>query len=121
MMLSTIGQIAITVHDLGRAVAFYRDTLGLRFLFQAPNLAFFDCDGIRLMLSPPEASKESFSSIIYFKVPDIQAAAEALKARGLAFETEPHFVAKMPDHDLWIGSFRDPDRNALALMCEVKR
>lgn len=84
-------------------------------------MAFFDCGGIRLMLGPPEGTTESFSSIVYYKVDDIQAAASALKAHGVSFEQEPHFVAKMPDHDLWLAFFRDPDKNVLALMCEMKR
>ena len=120
--LSIIGQIAITVRDVERAVKFYRDTLGMRFLFQAPpNMAFFDCGGIRLMLSPPEGTADSFSSIIYYRVDNIQSAAAALKSRGVSFESEPHLVAQMPDHDLWMAFFRDPDRNLLALMSEAKR
>jgi catechol 2,3-dioxygenase-like lactoylglutathione lyase family enzyme len=123
--LSTIGQIAMTVSDVGRAVEFYRDTLGLRFLFQAPNMAFFDCGGIRLMLAPaedvPDVKLRWFSSILYFKVDDIEASAEVLKFRGLSFDREPHLVAKMPDHDLWMAFFHDPDDNVLALMCEKKR
>lgn len=119
--LSTIGQIALTTRDLAPAVEFYRDKLGVRFLFQAPNMAFFDCGGVRLMLGPPEGTKDSFNSILYFKVDDIQAAAETLKARGVVFEREPQLVAKMPDHDLWLAFFRDPEGNVLALMCEMKR
>ena len=118
--LSTIGQIAITVTDVDRAVGFYRDTLGMKFLFQAPNMAFFDCDGVRLMISPPEKPGETYSSVIYFKVPDIQDVFRSLTSRGVAFEGEPHLIARMPDHDLWMAFFRDPDRNLLALMSEVK-
>lgn len=101
-------------------MAFYRDTLGLRFLFEAPNLAFFDCGGIRLMLGPPEGNKDSFSSVVYYKVDDIQDAYATLKSRGVAFEGEPHLIAKMPDHDLWMAFFRDPDGNLLALMSEIR-
>jgi methylmalonyl-CoA/ethylmalonyl-CoA epimerase len=118
--LGRIGQIALTVSDTGRAVEFYRDTLGMRFLFQVPNLAFFDCDGVRLMLSHPEKPGESSGSVIYFKVPDIQQAFRTLSSRGAVFEADPHLIAKMPDHDLWMAFFRDPDRNLLALMCEVR-
>jgi len=121
MSLSTIGQIAITVHDVERAAAFYRDTLGMPVLFQMPNMAFFNCGGIRLMLGLPEGTQETFSSIIYYKVADIQATAAELKGRGVTFEQEPHFLARMPDHDLWMAFFRDPDKNLLALMSEVKR
>ncbi len=119
--LSTIGQIALTVYDLARSVEFYRDKLGVKFLFQAPNMAFFDCGGIRLLLGLPETNQESFGSIIYFKVDEIQSATSELKARGVVFERDPHLVARMPDHDLWMAMFRDPDRNPLELMCEVKR
>jgi methylmalonyl-CoA/ethylmalonyl-CoA epimerase len=118
--LGRIGQIALTVSDIGRAIAFYRDSLGMRFLFQAPNLAFFDCDGIRLMLSLPEKEAQGSSSVIYYKVADIQQAFETLSARGVSFEAEPHLIAKMPDHELWMAFFRDPDRNLLALMSEVR-
>lgn len=119
--LSSIGQIAITIADLERAVAFYRDTLGLKILFQVPGMAFFDCAGIRLMLSGSENPGEHYSSILYFKTPDIQAAAKTLESRGAPFDRLPHIVARMPDHDLWMAFFRDPDRNLLALMSEVPR
>jgi len=119
--LSAIGQIGLTVTDLGRAVEFYRDKLGIRFLFQAANMAFFDCGGVRLMLGPAEGSGESYRSTVYFKVDDMEAAAAELRMRGVAFERDPHLVARMPDHDLWMAFFRDPDNNVLALMSEVKR
>jgi len=119
--LSTIGQIAITVTDVDRAVRFYRDTLGIEFLFQVPNLAFFDCDGVRLMISASEKPGEIYNSVVYFKVLDIQRVFQSLIARGVAFEGEPHMIARMPDHDLWMAFFRDPDRNLLALMSEVPR
>ena len=119
--LSAIGQIAITVSDVDRAVAYYRDTLGMKLLFQFPGLGFFDCDGVRLMLTTPEKPGEPYSSIVYFKVPDIRQTHAALAARGVEFEREPHLTARMPDHDLWMAFFRDPDRNLLALMCELPR
>jgi catechol 2,3-dioxygenase-like lactoylglutathione lyase family enzyme len=119
--LSTIGQIAFTVTDVDRAVQFYRDTLGMKFLFQVPNMAFFDCDGVRLMISAAEKPGEIFSSVIYFKVPDIQQVFRTLIERGAASEREPHLIARMPDHDLWMAFFRDPDHNLLALMSEVPR
>ena len=119
--LSQIGQIAVTVKDLERSVAFYRDSLGMRFLFQAPpNLAFFDCGGIRLMLTPPEQLNQNHSSIIYYKVDDIQQAHQTLAARGVPFDGVPHLIARLPDHDLWMAFFRDPDGNLLALMSEVR-
>jgi methylmalonyl-CoA/ethylmalonyl-CoA epimerase len=120
--LCEIGQIAVPVSDLERAIAFYRDVLGMRFLFQAPpGLAFFDCNGVRLLLDvPAKASSENLSSIIYYKVPDIQAAHATLEGRGVIFERAPQLVARMPDHELWMAFFRDPDSNLLALMCEVR-
>jgi methylmalonyl-CoA/ethylmalonyl-CoA epimerase len=119
--LSAIGQIAINVHDIERAVEFYRDKLGMKFLFSAPpNLAFFDCAGIRLMLSPP--AKPEFdhpSSIIYFNVDDIQLAYATLSARAVEFEEKPAFVANMGTYDLWIASFRDSENNLLAMISNV--
>ncbi len=118
-----IGQASITVHDLDKAVTFYRDTLGMKLLFQVPpKMAFFDCGGVRLMLSLPDKPEfDHPSSIFYFKVADIQAVTATLKERGTQFETAPQVVAAMPDHDLWMAFFRDADRNLLALMSEVPR
>ena len=119
--LARIGQIAVPVTDIDRAVAFYRDVLGMKLLFQAPpGLGFFDCAGVRLMLDAPAAANAGQGSVIYYKVPDLQAAFEALSARGVVFEAKPHLIAKMPDHELWMAFFRDPDRNLLALMSEVR-
>jgi len=118
--LAAIGQIGITVTDVDRAVAFYRDQLGMKLLFQYPGLGFFDCAGVRLMLSRAERPTESYSSILYFKVPDIQAAFRELQGRSVGFEEEPHLIARMPDHDLWMASFRDSEKNLLALMSEVR-
>jgi methylmalonyl-CoA/ethylmalonyl-CoA epimerase len=120
--LNEIGQVAITISDLDRAVAFYRDVLGLKHLFSAPpGLAFFAAGSLRLMLSRPEKpDSEKFSSALYFKVAEIERAHDALASRGLTFEAAPHRVAKMPDHELWMAFFRDPDRNLLALMCEKR-
>jgi methylmalonyl-CoA/ethylmalonyl-CoA epimerase len=117
--LSAIGQIAVTVTDLDRAVTFYRDTLGMKFLFQVPNMGFFDCAGVRLMLTASEKPGETSNSIIYYKVPDLGQAFRALSDRGVTFEHLPHLVARLPDHDLWMAFLRDPDRNLLALMSEV--
>lgn len=121
--LSAIEQIAVNVQDLDRAVDFYRDKLGMKHLFSVPpNLAFFDCDGVRLMLSLP--AKPQFdhpSSIIYFKVDDILLAYATLTQRGVHFEEKPIFVADMGSYDLWIGSFRDSENNLLALMSHVAK
>ncbi len=119
--LNDIGQISIAVHDLDRAVAFYRDILKMPFLFQAPpGLAFFDCGGVRLMLTLPEGgSDDHHTSNIYYRVEDIEGMAEVLKQRGVEFEQEPHLVARLPDREVWMAFFRDPDRNLLALMSEI--
>ena len=123
MGISHIGQIAINAHDVERAAAFYRDSLGLKLLFQAgPGLAFFDCGGVRLMLTRPEKPEfDHPSSILYFAVPDIQAAYGTMKEKGVKFEDEPHMIARMPDHDLWMVFFRDSEGNLMGLMSEVKR
>jgi len=120
--LAEIGQIAVPVSDIDRAIAFYRDILGMRFLFKAPpGLGFFDCNGIRLLLDAPAKNQgENYSSIIYYRVSDLPSACAVLKARGVAFEQEPELVARMPDHELWMAFFRDPDANLLALMSEVR-
>ncbi len=119
--LSRIGQIAIPVTDIDRAVAFYRDVLGMKFLFQAPpGLGFFDCDGVRIMLDAPAKANAGMGSVIYFKVTDLQVSFVNLTEKGLAFETKPHLVASMPDHELWMAFFRDPDQNILALMSEIR-
>ena len=118
--LDQIGQIAVPVSDVERAITFYRDVLGMRFLFQAPpGLGFFDCSGVRLMLDGPAAAQAGKSSVVYYKVADIHATFQTLTSRGLAFEADPHLIAKLPDHELWMAFFRDPDTNLLALMSEV--
>ena len=121
--ITRLGQVAIVAQDVERAAAFYQEVLGLTLLFKAPpGLAFFDCGGVRLMLSRPEKPEHDHpGSILYFAVPDIQAAHRKMKASGTRFEDEPHLVAKMPDHDLWMTSFRDSENNLMALMCEVKK
>ena len=121
--LSTIEQIAVNAHDIERAVAFYRDKLGMKHLFSVPpNLAFFDCDGIRLMLSlPAKPEFDHAGSIIYFNVADIQEAHRTLVERGVQFEEAPIFVADMGTYDLWLASFRDSENNLLALMGHVPK
>jgi methylmalonyl-CoA/ethylmalonyl-CoA epimerase len=120
--IGTIGQIAYTVTDVPRAVEFYQNAVGLRLLFRAPpGLAFFDCGGVRFMISQPEGEfKPGASSVMYFKVTDIEDTQKGMKGRGVPFVDEPHLIAKMPDHELWMCFFKDPDGNTLALM-EEKR
>jgi len=122
MNLNQIGQIAIHADNLDRAVAFYRDILGMRFLFQAPSLAFFDCGGVRVMLDAVKETDvpERVSSMVYYKVPDINAAYDELVSKGVTFVSKPHLIAKLPDHDLWMGFFRDSENNLVALMSEVR-
>jgi catechol 2,3-dioxygenase-like lactoylglutathione lyase family enzyme len=115
-----LGQVALTVTDVARSTAFYRDAVGLRFLFAAgPTLAFLDLGNVRLMLSAPEGEfRPGSGTVLYLRVSDILATHEAMKTRGVAFVDEPHLVAPMPDHDLWMCFFRDPDGHMLALMSE---
>jgi predicted enzyme related to lactoylglutathione lyase len=119
--LSSIGQVALTVHDIPRATEFYRDTLGIPFLFQAPGLAFFQAGEVRLMLGLPESDAQKFSSIVYFRVEDIESAYQELKARKVEFTHEPRLIHRGRTADLWLAPFFDPDRNTLALMSEVPR
>jgi methylmalonyl-CoA/ethylmalonyl-CoA epimerase len=121
--ITRLGQIAIVAQDVERAAAFYADVLGLKLLFKAPpGLAFFDCGGVRLMLSRPEKPEHNHpGSVLYFAVPDIQAAHLKMNANGVRFEDEPHLVAKMPDHDLWMTFFRDSEINLMGLMSEVRK
>ena len=118
--LSKIGQINIPVHDLETSVEFYRDSLGMNYLFQVPNMAFFDCAGIHILLAVPDDDAfDHPSSIIYFKVDDIHLATNALHGRGVVISGKPQLIAEMPDHDLWMSFFKDPNGNTLALMSEV--
>jgi len=120
--LGRISQIAVTVRDVDRAHAFYRDALGVKELFRAPNLAFFDAGGVRLMLGVPEKPEfDHPTSIIYFDVPDIEAAVAALSARGVAFVDQPHFVAPLGARDLWMCFFHDSEGNLLGLQSEKAR
>ena len=119
--LSAIKQISVNAHDLKRAIAFYRDTLGVRHLFDAPpQMSFFDCAGIRLLVGVAEKPEfDHASSILYFDVPDIKAAHADLKARGVRFRDEPHLVAKLPDREIWLNFFDDTEGNVLALTSEI--
>ena len=120
--LSAIGQIAMNAHDIPRAVRFYRDTLGMRPLFEVPpKMAFFDCAGVRLMLSlPEEAQFDHAGSVLYYRVDDIDQAYATLSERGVTFLDKPHLIARMPDHELWMSFFSDSEGNTLALMAEKR-
>ncbi len=120
--IESIGQIAIPVKDLERAIKFYRDVLSMRFLFQAPpQLAFFDCGGVRIMLdNPVDKEFATHSNVLYFKVNDLNASYESFKSKGAEFVDKPHLIAKMPDHELWMAFFKDTEGNTLALMSEVR-
>ena len=119
--LSRIHQISMTVHDLDRAMGFYRDLLGLPFLFAVPpRLAFFDCSGVRLMLSTPEPQFDHPGSVLYFAVDDIREVHASLRARGVEFGSEPHKIATLADREVWLAEFRDTEGNTLALMSEPR-
>ncbi len=118
---SRIRQIAVVCKDVARATAFYRDTLGLPFLFAAgPSLSFFDCGGVRLMLSSDNEGHDNLASMLYYLVTDIEGTQSDLESKGVSFVEKPHMIAKMPDHELWLSAFKDSEGNLLGLM-EEKR
>lgn len=120
--IEAIGQIAVNARDVPRAVAFYRDVLGLTYLFEAPGLAFFDCGGVRLMLSRPESAEfDHPASIIYYRVADIESTHAALAARGADIMQPPHVVHRTDTHELWMCFARDPEGNVLGVMQEKGR
>ena len=119
--LSRIHQISMRAHDIERAVRFYRDALRIPFLFTAPpRLAFFNCDGVRLMLSTPEPGFDHPGSVLYFAVDNIRQTHEVLRSRGVAFRSEPHRIATLSDREVWLADFEDSEGNTLALMSEPK-
>jgi methylmalonyl-CoA/ethylmalonyl-CoA epimerase len=117
--LSTIGQILVPVRDAEASTAFYRDTLGLPFLFAYPHVAFFDADGVRLYLAEPESADFRGRATLYFRVAEIGAAVAALEERGVVFREPPHVVHRDPSYDLWMAFTTDLDGNNIGLMCEV--
>ncbi|HZY67118.1 MAG TPA: VOC family protein [Devosia sp.] len=123
MNLNQLGQIAIAVSNTDRAETFYGSVLGLRKLYRFGDLAFFDCAGVRLMLSPPENGQAVTVSqgALYFRVPDLRLAVEELRGKRIAIESEPHLVAPMADHDLWMAFIRDPDGHLIGLMMEAPK
>lgn len=119
MAFGRLAQLALTVRDVSSAVHFYRDVLGIPFLFEAPpKLAFFDCGGIRLMISQPEGVPSTGNSALYFKVDDIHGEHQRLASAGVKFAEEPHRIARLADREVWLAAFHDPEGNLLALMSE---
>jgi methylmalonyl-CoA/ethylmalonyl-CoA epimerase len=121
--VSEIGQIAIIVGDVAKATAFYRDVLGLKFLFPAgPTMAFLAAGSVRIMLTTPQGTGEvGKNSILYFKVNDLAATHAGIVARGATKASDPRMIAKMPDHELWMAAVRDPEGNVVELMSEVRK
>lgn len=119
--LFRIGQIAINVRDVQRSIKFYRDTLGMEFLFEVPQMGFFNCDGIRLMLSESDAPDAKSAPVIYYGVDHIHPIYDTLSQAGVVFTSPPRLVATVADRDLWMAFFRDPDDNVLGLMSEEPR
>ena len=119
--LSEIGQVALTVRDLARAKDFYQSTLGMQFLFEAGTMAFFQCGTIRLMIGESAEAVSNEATLLYFRVSDIHTVHAVLKKRDVLIVQEPHLVARMKSHDLWISFLKDPDGNTLGLMSEITR
>ena len=120
--LTGILQIAITVQDLQRATAFYRDVLGLNLLMSAPSMAFFDCGGVRLYLARGEGTEHAASSAsIYFRTSDMSNQLSTLKEKKVPIHQEPQVIARLPDHDLWLMWIRDSEGNLLGIMEERKK
>ncbi|SPE22034.1 Glyoxalase/bleomycin resistance protein/dioxygenase [Candidatus Sulfotelmatomonas gaucii] len=119
VLLEEIGQIAVTVSDLKRSRAFYQDVLGMRFLFDAGPMSFFQCGKVRFAIGTSDKPASPGATILNFRVPDIKQAYTLLQAKGVEFAQPSHLVARMPDHDLWLAFLRDPDANPIALMCEL--
>jgi catechol 2,3-dioxygenase-like lactoylglutathione lyase family enzyme len=116
-----LGQVAISVRDLDAAVRFYRDRVGLTFMFQAPNVAFFDCGGVRLMLGlNEEPEKKPYGTVLYYQIEHIHEVFDTLQKREIEVVGEPHLVARMADFDLWMAFLRDPDGNIFGIMEEVR-
>ena len=119
--LDSIGQIHLTVEDIDRAVAFYRDVLGMTFLFQVPGqaMAFFDCGGVRLYLGKAESPEQRSSPLIYYRVDSLDEACASLESQGVALDHQPHVVHKTDSEELWMAAFKDSEGNSLLMMSEV--
>jgi methylmalonyl-CoA/ethylmalonyl-CoA epimerase len=121
VQLNEISQIAVTVRNLAEAKRFYQDVLGMRFLFEAGTMSFFQCGTVRLMIGATEKPVETGGTILYFRVPEIRQAHASLLRKDVTFVQDPHLVARMKSHDLWLAFFKDPSGNTLALMSEEGR
>jgi methylmalonyl-CoA/ethylmalonyl-CoA epimerase len=120
--LGRLGQVALPTRDVDRSEAFYGKALGLRRLFRYGDLTFFDCGGVRLLLEKVhDPTQFAAKGVLYYAVADIALAAKELEGRGVVFNDSPHLIAHMPDHDLWMTFFNDPDGNVLALMMEAPK
>jgi catechol 2,3-dioxygenase-like lactoylglutathione lyase family enzyme len=121
-LTGAIGQLHVTVSDIARSVAFYRDVLGLPLLFEVAGqgMAFFDCQGVRLYLGTAESPEFESQPLIYFRAESARDAGAELARRGVEFTSEPHVVHRQGDTELWIGFFRDPDGTTLAVMSEER-
>jgi predicted enzyme related to lactoylglutathione lyase len=119
--LQDVAQIAFTVQNLAEARLFYQDVLQLKFLFEAGTMAFFQCGSVRLMIGEGEKPTLSEGTIVYFRVADLEATAHLLESRGISFVQQPHLVARMKSHDLWMAFLKDPAGNTLGLMSELAR
>jgi DNA-binding CsgD family transcriptional regulator/catechol 2,3-dioxygenase-like lactoylglutathione lyase family enzyme len=117
--LGPIGQIARSVSDIAAARLWYGETLGLSHLYSFGNLAFYDCGGVRLMLS--EGDGGPAESILYFRVPDVRSAHAGLAARGVTFTSAPHIIHTHEDGtEEWMAFFTDNEGRPLAIMAQVK-
>jgi methylmalonyl-CoA/ethylmalonyl-CoA epimerase len=117
-MVTGIAQIALSVRDLPRASAFYRETLGLTHLFDAPGMSFFDVGGVRLMLSAQGGEPGGLGTLVYLKVADVAAAHTELSAKQVQFAQPPHVIGRSPGAEVWLAWCKDPDGNLLGLMSE---
>jgi len=122
LRIEEIGQIGLTVADLARSKEFYGDVLGMKFLFDAGSMAFYQCGTVRLMIGLAESGKETpvGGTILYFKVTGIEGVCAEVAGKGVELMQGAHLVARMADHELWMAFFKDPDGNVVGLMEEVR-
>jgi methylmalonyl-CoA/ethylmalonyl-CoA epimerase len=119
-MIDRVLQLSIPVRDLDRAKTFYRDVVGLKFLFEVPNMVFFDCGGIRILVGIGDVAPKNAGCSIYFNTPDIKAEVSQLRERGVEMQ-DAQMIAQLGDREVWLAHFYDPDGNLVSVMCEVSR